>query len=80
MSASFHRLGSQGLDDRLDFFHRAKSRTPQPPKWQKNRFLQHVISPVSHAQEAMYQTFRPNFFSNSASEIWIMVGRPWGQQ
>ena len=25
-------------------------------------------------------TFRPNFFSNSASEIWIMVGRPWGQQ
>jgi hypothetical protein len=27
-----------------------------------------------------YQTFRPNFFSNSASEIWIIVGRPCGQQ
>jgi hypothetical protein len=27
-----------------------------------------------------YQTLRPNFFSNSVSEIWIMVGRPWGQQ
>ena len=27
-----------------------------------------------------YQTLRPNFLSNSASEIWIMVGRPCGQQ
>ena len=26
------------------------------------------------------QTLRPNFFSSSAFEIWIMVGRPWGQQ
>jgi hypothetical protein len=25
-------------------------------------------------------TFRPNFFSNSTSEIWIIVGRPCGQQ
>jgi hypothetical protein len=26
------------------------------------------------------QIFRPNFFSNSAREIWIIVGRPCGQQ
>jgi len=24
--------------------------------------------------------FRPNFFSNSPKLIWIIVGRPWGQQ
>ncbi len=25
-------------------------------------------------------TFRPNFFSSSPNEIWIIVGRPCGQQ
>ena len=29
---------------------------------------------------SVLQIFRPNFFSSSASEIWIMVGRPCGQQ
>src|SRR5436309_15776721 len=28
----------------------------------------------------LLQTLRPNFFSSSAFEIWIMVGRPCGQQ
>ena len=31
-------------------------------------------------REIRSYTFLPNFFSSSANEIWIMVGRPCGQQ
>jgi hypothetical protein len=34
-----------------------------------------LLRPTQH-----HQILRPNFFSNSAFEIWIMVGRPCGQQ
>ncbi len=37
-------------------------------------------SGLCRPKEMKGYTFRPNFFSNSAFEIWIMVGRPCGQQ
>ncbi len=43
-----------------------------------------IVSVISVIGGSMFrgrcQILRPNFFSNSTSEIWIMVGRPWGQQ
>jgi hypothetical protein len=36
--------------------------------------------PFNISTPQLLQTLRPNFFSSSAFEIWIMVGRPCGQQ
>lgn len=55
--------------------------TPSAPGSQKPRACRpNSGDPIPRSDEMAGQTFRPNFFSSSEFEIWIMVGRPWGQQ
>ena len=49
-------------------------------KVQPERVNVRCSSHAAHRAALHRYTFRPNFFSSSPNEIWIMVGRPCGQQ
>ena len=63
----FHRLGFKGLDDRLDFFHRAKSRTRAPNG--KNRFLRMPLRPLVLQRICLSQPTRLPLQLRSGSDI-----------
>ena len=82
-SHSFNACGDQGFSDwlgfewfnyGLDFLHRGKLNLPAFEMASTRDCI------TKQSRERHHQTFRPNFFSSSDSEIWIIVGRPCGQQ
>src|SRR5215475_1480565 len=77
-----HRLGFEWLNNSLDFFHRAilnSAAFEMASACAKCCGRNTDANNASRVRSRRY-TLRPNFFSSSANEIWIIVGRPCGQQ